>query len=47
MRSRPVIPIIGRRVTVPWQLGEYRLPAETPVLMSILLLARRPTGAPS
>ena len=24
MRSRPVIPIIGRRVTVPWQLGEYR-----------------------
>ena len=28
MRSRPVIPIIGRRVTVPWQLGEYRMPAE-------------------
>ena len=23
MRSRPVIPMIGRRVTVPWQLGEY------------------------
>ena len=23
MRSRPVVPIIGRRVTVPWQLGDY------------------------
>jgi cytochrome P450 len=41
MRSRPVIPIIGRRVKVPWQLGEYRVPAETPVLMSILLLHHR------
>jgi cytochrome P450 len=41
MRSRPVIPIIGRRVKVPWQLGDYRVPAETPVLMSILLLHHR------
>jgi cytochrome P450 len=41
MRSRPVIPIIGRRVAVPWQLGDYRVPAETPVLMSILLLHHR------
>jgi cytochrome P450 len=41
MRSRPVIPIIGRRVKVPWQLGEFRVPAETPVLMSILLLHHR------
>jgi cytochrome P450 len=41
MRSRPVIPIIGRRVTVPWQLGDYSVPAETPVLMSILLLHHR------
>ena len=24
MRSRPVIPIIGRRVTVPWRLGRLR-----------------------
>ena len=31
MRSRPVIPIIGRRVTVPWQLGEYRMPADSAV----------------
>jgi cytochrome P450 len=41
MRSRPVIPIIGRRVAVPWQLGDYRVPADTPVLISILLLHHR------
>jgi cytochrome P450 len=41
MRSRPVIPLIGRRVTVPWRLGDYGLPADTPVLMSILLLHHR------
>jgi cytochrome P450 len=41
MRSRPVIPIIGRRVTVPWRLGEYGVPAQTPVTMSILLLHHR------
>jgi cytochrome P450 len=41
MRIRPVIPIIGRRVAVPWDLGGYRLPARTPVLMSILLLHHR------
>jgi len=41
MRSRPVIPVIARRVTEPWQLGEYRVPARTAVLMSILLLHHR------
>jgi cytochrome P450 len=41
MRSRPVIPIIGRRVMAPWQLGAYAVPAETPVLMSILLVHHR------
>ncbi|HWI75412.1 MAG TPA: cytochrome P450, partial [Baekduia sp.] len=41
MRSRPVIPIIGRRVQVPWRLGEYAVPADTPVTMSILLLHHR------
>lgn len=41
MRSRPVIPMIGRRVKVPWRLGEYAVPAETPVLMSILLVHHR------
>jgi cytochrome P450 len=41
MRSRPVIPMIGRRVKLPWQLGEHAVPAETPVLMSILLVHHR------
>jgi cytochrome P450 len=41
MRSRPVIPIIGRRVMVPWRLGKYVIPADTPVTMSILLLHHR------
>ena len=46
MRSRPVIPIIGRRVQCPWQLGEWRLPAGSSVLMSILLLHHRPDVYP-
>jgi len=41
MRARPVIPVIGRRVTVPWQLGQYRMPADSAILMSILLLHHR------
>jgi cytochrome P450 family 135 len=41
MRSRPVIPIIGRRVMVPWRLGEYLVPGDTPVGVSILLLHHR------
>jgi cytochrome P450 len=41
MRSRPVIPLIGRRVSVPWRLGEYGVPAGTPVTMSILLVHHR------
>src|SRR3954464_95133 len=41
MRSRPVIPMVGRRVTVPWRLGEDGVPAGTPISMSILLLHHR------
>ena len=41
MRARPVIPIVGRRVSVPWRLGRFRLAAGTPVLLSILLLHHR------
>jgi cytochrome P450 family 135 len=41
MRSRPVIPMVGRRVTVPWRLGDYAVPGNTPVAMSILLLHHR------
>jgi cytochrome P450 len=46
MRCRPVIPLIGRRVQVPWQLGEWRLPAGASVLVSILLLHHRPDVYP-
>jgi cytochrome P450 len=41
MRSRPVIPVIGRRVMLPWRLGAHAVPADTPVLMSILLVHHR------
>jgi cytochrome P450 len=41
MRSRPVIPMIGRRVMLPWRLGDYAVPADTPVTMSILLIHHR------
>jgi cytochrome P450 len=41
MRSRPVVPFIGRRVTVPWRLGQYGISADTPVGMSILLVHHR------
>jgi cytochrome P450 len=41
MRSRPVIPIVGRRVTVPWRLGEYVLPAGSAISVSILLVHHR------
>ncbi|HWB68844.1 MAG TPA: cytochrome P450 [Solirubrobacterales bacterium] len=41
MRSRPVIPMIGRRVTVPWRLGEYGVPAGSAIGMSILLVHHR------
>jgi cytochrome P450 len=41
MRSRPVIPFIGRRVTVPWRLGDYAVPAGTPIGISILLVHHR------
>src|SRR6201989_242384 len=41
MRSRPVIPMIGRRVMVPWQLGDHLVEEDTPIAMSILLLHHR------
>jgi cytochrome P450 family 135 len=42
MRSRPVIPLIGRRVMVPWRLGDYGVAADRPVAISILLVHHRP-----
>jgi cytochrome P450 len=41
MRCRPVIPMTGRRVACPWRLGDYGVPAGTPVGISILLLHHR------
>jgi cytochrome P450 len=36
-----VIPAIGRRVTVPWRLGDYVTEAGTPIIISILLVHHR------
>ncbi len=36
-----MIPLIGRRVTVPWQLGEHGVPADSAIAMSILLVHHR------
>jgi cytochrome P450 len=41
MRARPVVPMTGRRVASPWQLGPYGVPAGRPVAISILLLHHR------
>jgi cytochrome P450 len=41
MRVRPVIPMVVRMVKRPWQLGEYVVPADTPVAMSIVALHHR------
>ncbi|MGI9083831.1 MAG: cytochrome P450 [Aeromicrobium sp.] len=41
MRVRPVVPVIGREVKVPWRLGEFVVPEGTRILVSILLLHHR------
>jgi cytochrome P450 len=41
MRSRPVIPVTGRRVAAPWRLGDYGVPADTAIAISILLVHHR------
>lgn len=41
MRSRPVVPAVGRRVTVPWQFGSYSVPPGSAVYLSALLLHHR------
>ena len=46
MRVRPVIPMVGRVPTVDWQLGEYVVPAGTPISMAITLVHHRPDVYP-
>ena len=41
MRVRPVIPMIVRMAKRPWQLGDYVVPAETPIAVSIVALHHR------
>jgi cytochrome P450 len=41
MRVRPVIPMVVRMVTRPWRLGEYVIPAQTAVAVSIVALHHR------
>jgi cytochrome P450 len=41
MRSRPVIPMIVRMAKRPWQLGDYMVPAGTPIAVSIVALHHR------
>jgi cytochrome P450 len=41
MRVRPVIPMVIRQVTIPWRLGDYVVPAGTPVGVSIIALHHR------
>jgi cytochrome P450 family 135 len=42
LRLRPVLPLVGRRLTEPMRIGEYRLPAGTRVAPSVHLIHRRP-----
>jgi cytochrome P450 len=41
MRVRPVIPLIVRMAKRPWRLGEYVVPAGTPVAVNIVALHHR------
>jgi cytochrome P450 len=42
MRVRPVVPVIGRRATVPWQLGDVVAPRGSRILVGIVLTHHRP-----
>src|ERR1700722_6171829 len=46
MRVRPVIPVIVRMVKRPWRLGDYGVPADTPVAISIVAPPPRPDLSP-
>ena len=42
MRVRPVVPVIGRRATVPWQLGDVVAPRGSRILVGIVVTHHRP-----
>jgi cytochrome P450 len=42
MRQRPVIAFVVRRVQKPWRFGEYVVPGDTPVALSIVGVHHRP-----
>ncbi len=42
MRVRPVVPVIGRRATVPWQFGDVVAPKGSRILVGIILTHHRP-----
>ena len=41
LRVRPVVPLIGRRVQVPWQLGDVVVPPGSRLLIGIVLVHHR------
>ena len=46
MRVRPVVPVIGRRATVPWQFGDVVAPRGSRVLVGIVVTHHRPDVYP-
>ncbi len=46
MRIRPVIPFIVRMAKRPWRLGEYVVPAQTPLAVNIVSVHHRPDVYP-
>lgn len=46
LRVRPIIPLVGRHVARPYQLGRWTLPVGTRVAPSIYLLGHRPDAYP-
>ncbi|HUQ00713.1 MAG TPA: cytochrome P450 [Aeromicrobium sp.] len=42
MRVRPVVPVIGRRVTVPWRFGDVVAPQGSRILVGVVLTHHRP-----
>ncbi|HUR34652.1 MAG TPA: cytochrome P450 [Vicinamibacterales bacterium] len=46
MRVRPVVPVIGRRATLPWQFGDVVAPKGARILVGIVLTHHRPDVYP-